>query len=73
MRVSIARGPSIARLSDALAVDFGPHRGDPVLGGPDGSEGIQGPDSTDSVGSPKKLIDCDDQTRFAGVRDFTTR
>ena len=34
-RIAIARGSSISRLSDALAVDFGPHRGDPVLGGPD--------------------------------------
>jgi hypothetical protein len=42
VRVTIARRPSISRLSDALAVDFGPHRGDFVLGGPDRLEGIQG-------------------------------
>src|SRR5271154_923337 len=42
VRVAIARGPSTARLSDALVVDFDPHRGDLVLGGAHRFEGIQG-------------------------------
>src|ERR1700728_5358373 len=44
VRATLARGPSRSRLSDAFAMDFGPYRGDPVLGGPDGFEGIQGPE-----------------------------